>query len=753
MKLGIVNRPVRLGLPAGETQLKRILQNMETTLGRAAAYGIKDDIEARYFASEGVELDFVGSYYRRGYIAGTTPAALPGWTFSRALAAFALNASGGLDAFASGAPRINNLGLLVEPARTNLVLQSQTFDAANWIKDSNGAGVLPVVTPNAALAPDGTMTADQVQLSLGGGSAGSDWSVLTPNVGIPVVDGQPYWGSVYVKGVPGQSIALRHAGGGDYSYHTFSGGWERIETGETASGTSAVFEIGLRGARPVSPAVTFDIWGAQLEHGAYPTSYIPTTDVAVERPADAPLLPGLNLQNGCTVLIDFAFIGAGSMTDPGGRVAMALSGDSNSNRALLFNTADGIRLSAEVVAVNTIELDTYGAAGVDQVQRVAFRIAPDNSRIARNGELEMIDNSGAPPANLTRLGLGMYPWNDAHGGVVIRRVVIIPSPVSDSQLKVMTGGSALPKAAKRWVQVNPAGGFTKRDSARTFTMGGWQYMANGFIDGGVPIKDLRRSRDGISGWQVVNASPPYEDWSTVVAVGNVIYAFKTAMWRSLDGGATWTKIINTLPFVMDTDSPALVIDGVLCVFPGTGLGGDATNGEWQFNPGDGSWTQTWVATWGPRGIPVVSDKPLDGYVYLYGGLDLTTPSVPPSVAYPDRTTLNDLWRRAVGSTTWTLCVAEMPFSPRLWPTLTLFEGALHLVGGFDPFADPTTNFDNTFVTRDGRIWSLLPVAGTFSERHAAIAYVKEGRFLLTAGKANREPADGVLDDTWELQSA
>jgi hypothetical protein len=54
---------------------------------------------------------------------------LPGWSFTRASTGTATNSAGTILSFASGQPRITDLGLLVEESRTNLLLQSRrTFD-------------------------------------------------------------------------------------------------------------------------------------------------------------------------------------------------------------------------------------------------------------------------------------------------------------------------------------------------------------------------------------------------------------------------------------------------------------------------------------------------------------------------------------------------------------------------------------------------------------------------------------------------
>jgi hypothetical protein len=59
---------------------------------------------------------------------------------------------------ASSATRVASNGL-IEKVRTNLVLQSQTFDNASWTKTTDGQ---VTITANAAVAPDGTTTAEKM---------------------------------------------------------------------------------------------------------------------------------------------------------------------------------------------------------------------------------------------------------------------------------------------------------------------------------------------------------------------------------------------------------------------------------------------------------------------------------------------------------------------------------------------------------------------------------------------------------------
>ena len=116
-------------------------------------------------------------------------ASVPGWTFSRASTGYALNNAGQLVAFASGAPRITDRGFLAEGARTNLCLQSQTFDNASW------TATRAAVTANAATAPDGTLTAYKLYEDASAAST----HLLLSTVNITVSSSTVYTTSIYAK--------------------------------------------------------------------------------------------------------------------------------------------------------------------------------------------------------------------------------------------------------------------------------------------------------------------------------------------------------------------------------------------------------------------------------------------------------------------------------------------------------------------------------------------------------------------------
>lgn len=165
-------------------------------------------------------------------------------------------------------------GIVPATGRRNLLTYTEQFDNGVWQKAAQGAAFTPVVTANAGLAPDGTMTADRVQFSRP--------TVASPNrsqVRQTVTmgnDGTTL--SVWMKSFSGadQNVSIVNASAnlGNENF-LVTNEWQRFDIQSTSvlAVGSQQFWIGLHDTLTPDLAADVLIWGAQLELGSTATPY------------------------------------------------------------------------------------------------------------------------------------------------------------------------------------------------------------------------------------------------------------------------------------------------------------------------------------------------------------------------------------------------------------------------------------------------------------------------------------------------
>lgn len=282
-------------------------------------------------------------------------------THTRSTAALYRDVDGLLKSASANVPRFehdvagNRMGYLPELASTNLLLRSQEFDNASWTKNKTS------IVANAAVAPDGTATADEI---IEDGTAGGHYvsQVVTTS------SGAVHTFSVFIKDktrrygdISSGTAEIRF----DLSLGTitlqtnatgtitpYRDGWWRITATFTTSTTTPTIFVEMRTASSNSytgdAVSSFYMWGAQFELQPQDTSYIATTSAQVTRTGDAlaaTSISGLSVTEGALVIEFYApATAAGSIAGFG-----EIGDGTTQERGILYRNPSNGTLAADVV--------------------------------------------------------------------------------------------------------------------------------------------------------------------------------------------------------------------------------------------------------------------------------------------------------------------------------------------------------------------------------------------------------------------
>jgi hypothetical protein len=365
--------------------------------------------------------------------------------FTRASAATRVNASGLIESVASGVPRLDYTGggcpsLLLEPQRTNLALRSEQFDDAAWITNAS-----PTITANTTIAPDGTTTADTIAAT-----AANSGAYQVP----AVANGVAYSFSVYIKNISGATNVLLGCDlnpltatinfnpttgqiislGGSItssSVTNVGNGWYRVVGTYISTGTQNTLIIFGTGV------MSFAVWGAQLEAGSYPTSYIPTTSAAVTRAADEASKTAVSGLIGQTAGTLYAEIDATNFAADDRILAIS---DGTSDERIVLQKGANATLQAIITTASGSVADIATASGTTAgVYKIALAYATNDFVLYVNGSQIGTDTAGAVPA-CSQVFVGKIETSATTNqlGDRIRAAAIYTTRLSNTELAALT---------------------------------------------------------------------------------------------------------------------------------------------------------------------------------------------------------------------------------------------------------------------------------------------------------------------------
>ena len=372
-------------------------------------------------------------------------------TFTRASSATRTNASGVIETVLSDVARFDYdpetlapKGLLIEEQRTNLLTYSSEFENTTWNKNAS-----IVITANANTAPDGTMTADEFSGSLVNCGV---WRVPTTTASIPHIY------SIYLKNVNNATNLLvgcdinptnafirfnsvtgviTSAAGNvtSSSVIAIGNGWYRVTVGFVPTTTQPTFVLySTSGA-----SATWLVWGAQLEAGAFPTSYIPTTLATVTRAADNASMVGSNFsswynQSEGTVFVSADRIYTGNFV--GYPYIANLSDGTSSNEIAIYGASGSLQVTTDMKVSGTQQLNYMFGVWTDGFNKSTVAYKQNDTVFAFSGSTKTTDTSCNVPI-VDRLNIGLRNTSNQFNGH-IQSIKYYPTRLPNGTLQGLT---------------------------------------------------------------------------------------------------------------------------------------------------------------------------------------------------------------------------------------------------------------------------------------------------------------------------
>ena len=321
-------------------------------------------------------------------------------------------------------PRLNWVGecpsLLLEGTSTNLQIRSEEFDNASWLKTNI------TVTANDTISPDGTENADKLQRT--STAASYIYNAITIGYGA-----KTYTNSIFVKKGEGSFLAIRARGSGSWvdlrfnfstkqiiSYtetstftaisskvEEFNNGWFRIYFTYTTDGYNSIthsysprFTEGDIDDTDTNNIANCFIWGSQVEHQLYGSSYIKTEASTVSRALDICKNGGdaelFDIKEG-TFFIDVTPFKAGT------NHRITLSNNTTNEEIIFYFLSNNTSVTVISEHSGSTQFSHSENITFDTKNKLAFTFKNNEFKLYVNGNLVYTDTSGNIPTGLNSL--------------------------------------------------------------------------------------------------------------------------------------------------------------------------------------------------------------------------------------------------------------------------------------------------------------------------------------------------------------
>ena len=323
-------------------------------------------------------------------------------------------------------PRIDYTGgeghWLFEPQSTNLLDYSNDFSQSYWTKQS---GVTATYNTTETLSPDGTYNATKF---VGNGTTG----VFKASISVSGVVSR----SFYLKSVTGTTTAVFKEPNTNVPSPitlTITNEWQRFEMiGDNGSSFQ-----GLQIDDITSEGLF--MWGAQLEVGSFPTSYIPTNGSTVTRLQDAAFGAGSSdLINSTEGVLYFEGSALTDTDTTNPNRGISISSGSTNNTIFIYYQAALNTLACILISNGTTQFShSTSLFDVDDYLKIALKYKQNDFALWVNGTEIATDTSGNAPIGLNELAFDNGVGNDKFYGKV-KCVAVFTEALTDEELTCLT---------------------------------------------------------------------------------------------------------------------------------------------------------------------------------------------------------------------------------------------------------------------------------------------------------------------------
>lgn len=344
-------------------------------------------------------------------------------------------------------------GLLIEEQRSNLLTYSEQFDNAAWVAVAAG------IAANTAVSPSGATTGDSLVPS---GVSATHYIYQL----IALTLGASYTMTVYAKPNGYNRFMLRESTTAGYfvvfdvstgtvvNTNSATGtitpagnGWYRctmtITAPLTVATVMAIINMPNNGTTYANATFTGDgtsgiyLWGAQLEAGAFATSYIPTVASQVTRAADNASIIGNNFARWYTQGQGMLFADwLASAPQLGNYRVVAELSDGGADNRIRFSDDDTIRARLEIRAGGVTSMASSVASTPARKQAGGW--SSSGGAICANGGAVVEDLTVVIPTSITLMLIGSAGPANTNINSTIKRVAYYPRRLANTELQAIT---------------------------------------------------------------------------------------------------------------------------------------------------------------------------------------------------------------------------------------------------------------------------------------------------------------------------